>query len=104
MNETFGYTERKIRRLEAFDVRFLSKGRDIRSDKEVPIIWSQVRASAGEERVSDWISNRNPYQCMGVDVQVLMGDGAPAHGNTKLKTVRESYKKNREKSPIRYKN
>jgi hypothetical protein len=45
----------------------------------------------GKMSVTDWIKNRFEVQYRGYTCDVLMSDGSRAHGNSNLKTVRDSY-------------
>jgi hypothetical protein len=89
---TIGNVERKIRRIEHFEVRFLYlDGTDIRSDKEGLPQYPYGVAASGEINVATWKRTRFQQAYPGYDVKVLNFRKEVMQGNTKLATVRESY-------------
>ena len=93
------FTEKKIRTIEGFAVRFLhaapgkTKGRDVRSDKKKLPSYSYQRKTAGTKTVAAWIESRISKSFAGFKVDVLDGDGKKVHGKTLLSTVRDTYSK-----------
>jgi hypothetical protein len=89
---TIGNVERKIRRIEHFEVRFLYRdGTDIRSDKSgLPQYPFEVAAS-GTITVEAWKRSRFRRAFPGYDVKVLDRRRTAVPGNTRLATVRQSY-------------
>lgn len=85
--------ERKIERVERFAVRILyPNGRDIRGDQaEFQHTYNYERAASDEITVSQWKENRFRNEFQGFKVNVLLGNGRVANGNTKLANVRDSY-------------
>ena len=90
---TIGNVERKIWRIEHFEVRFLYlDGTDIRSDKgHLPQYPYEVAAGA-DTTVETWKQGRFNPTYPGYDVKVLNAHSSPVQGNTKLATVRDTYK------------
>lgn len=84
--------ERKIQRVEGFWVSLLHEnGTDMRSDKQAIPQYGFERAANGDQTVNQWIAARFSKTYPGYKVQVMMEDGTICIGNTKLKSVRESY-------------
>ena len=84
--------EKRIWDLEGFDVRLLHEdGRDVRSDLAGLPQYSYGRAAKNGMTVTAWIENRFNSVYPGFRVEVLDGNGNPAHGATKLGTLRDSY-------------
>jgi hypothetical protein len=85
--------ERKIERVERFAVRILyPDGRNIRSDqKGFQYTYNYERAVADDITVSQWKESRFQREFQGFKVEVLLGSGQVANGNTKLTNVRASY-------------
>jgi hypothetical protein len=89
---TIGNVERKIRRIEHFEVRFLYlDGTDIRSDKEGLPQYPFNVAASGDINVATWKKTRFSRAYPGYDAKVLDARKNVMTGNTKLATVRESY-------------
>ena len=89
---TVGNVERKIRRIEHFEARFLyPDGTDVRSDKEgLPQFPYEVAAS-GDITAEAWKQTRFRQAYPGYDVKVLNARHALVQGNTKLATVRDTH-------------
>ena len=84
--------ERKIRRIEGFDVRILHlRGADVRGDRTGLPQYSFRHAAAGDFTVEHWKETRFRPSFPGFEVDVLDGRGRSVQGNTKLSTVRASY-------------
>ncbi|HEY0081367.1 MAG TPA: hypothetical protein VGB61_01150 [Pyrinomonadaceae bacterium] len=85
--------ERKIERVERFAVKILyPNGRDIRGDQaEFQHTYNYERAASGDMTVSQWKETRFRNEFQGFKVDVLLGNGRAANGNTKLANVRDSY-------------
>ncbi len=85
--------ERKIVRVERFAVRILYlDGRNIRSDQaDFQHTYNYERAANDDMTVSEWKESRFQNAFQGFKVKVLLGNGQPANGNTKLGNVRDSY-------------
>ena len=86
--------ERQIKRLEGFSVRFLHPdGHDVRGDRSNMPGYDYRRMGPGSFRVSQWIARRFRPKYPGFGVEVLKADGSKAHGNTRLSSVRDTYKR-----------
>jgi hypothetical protein len=85
--------EKQIKAFEGFNVKFLHPdGRDVRGDLAgIPGYSHYRRRAAGTSTVRDWIERRFKPRYPGYDVVVFLGDGARAHGNTRLQNVLSSY-------------
>ncbi len=84
--------ERKIRRVEGFDVRILHlRGTDVRGDRTGLPQYSFRHAAAADFTVEHWKETRFRPSFPGFEVDVLDGRGRSVQGNTKLSTVRASY-------------
>lgn len=85
--------ERKIERVERFAVKILyPDGRNIRSDQsDFQHTYNYERAANADITVSQWKESRFQNAYPGFRVEVLLGNGQPANGNTKLANVRASY-------------
>jgi hypothetical protein len=84
--------ERKIRRVEGFDVRILHlHGADVRGDRTGLPQYSFRHAAADDFTVEHWKETRFRPSFPGFEVDVLDGRGRSVQGNTKLSTVRTSY-------------
>jgi hypothetical protein len=84
--------ERKIRRIEGFDVRILHlRGADVRGDRTGLPQYSFRHAAADDFTVEHWKETRFRLSFPGFEVDVLDGRGRSVQGNTKLSTVRASY-------------
>jgi hypothetical protein len=89
---TIGNVERKIRRIEHFEVRFLYlDGTDIRSDKSGLPQYPYGVAASGEITVATWKKIRFSQVYPGYDAKVLDARKNVMTGNTKLATIRDSY-------------
>ena len=84
--------ERKIKRVEGFDVRVLWPSRkDVRSDKQGLPSYSFARAANNDITVATWKIQRFRSTYPGFDVEVLDASGHAVPGNTKLSSVRATY-------------
>ncbi len=85
--------ENRIRNIEGFKVRILtSYGRDIRGDLSgIPDFYHYEKASRNDMTVETWKATRFRPLYPGFDVDVLNRRGESMQGNTKLKTVRNTY-------------
>jgi hypothetical protein len=94
---TVKHVERTIRAVEGFRVRLLysvpgrKRGKDVRGDREEIPAYTYARAARDDFTVAAWAHKRFARSYPGFDVEVLDGSGRPAHGRTKLATVRRSY-------------
>jgi len=89
---TIGNVERKIRRIEHFEARFLYlDGTDVRSDKEGLPQYPYEVAASGMMTAEAWKRGRFRRAYPGYDVKVLDRRGTAVLGNTRLSTVRDSY-------------
>jgi hypothetical protein len=89
---SIGNVERKIKRIEHFEVRFVYlDGTDIRSDKEGLPQYPYGVAASGELTVEAWKRSRFRRVFPGYEVKVVNARGETVKGNTRLATVRESY-------------
>ena len=89
---TIGNVERKIKRIEHFEVRFTYlDGTDIRSDKAGLPQYPYGVAASGELTVEAWKRSRFRRAYPGYEVKVVNARGEAVQGNTRLATVRESY-------------
>jgi hypothetical protein len=89
---TIGNVERKIRRVEHFEARFLYlDGTDVRSDKEGLPQYPYEVAASGTITIDAWKRGRFRLAFPGYDVKVLDRRGRILPGNTRLSTVRDSY-------------
>lgn len=89
---TIGNVERKIRRIEHFDVRFLYLGgTDVRSDKAGLPQYPYEVAAAADITAATWKRTRFLPAYPGYDVKVVSADGTGVQGNTRLGSVRDTY-------------
>ena len=89
---TTANVERKIRRVEDFEVRILHlRGADVRGDRSGLPQYPFRHAAPDDFTVGHWKKTRFRPTFPGFEVQVLDGRGRPVPGNTKLSTVRASY-------------
>jgi hypothetical protein len=94
---TVKHVERSIRDVEGFRVRLLytspgrKRGKDVRGDREEMPSYTFTRGARDDWTVAEWVHKRFARSYPGFDVEVLDGHGQPAHGRTKLATVRRSY-------------
>ncbi|MCX6008018.1 MAG: hypothetical protein NTZ34_12275 [Chloroflexi bacterium] len=85
--------ERRIRKIEGFRVVIKDKsGRDIRSDMAHLSNYQYSRKTRKDMTVQDWKRTKFNKQYPGYKVTVIDGPGNAVVGNTKIGTVRESYK------------
>lgn len=85
--------EKRIRNIEGFDARFMKDGKNVRGDMElVPHYENYERAAKNDITVKQWKDTRFVGKFPGFEVEVLDADGNAVNGNTKLSTVRETYK------------
>jgi hypothetical protein len=86
--------ERKIRRIEGFRVRILHlSGADVRGDRAGLPQYGYHRAAENDITVETWKTTRFRPSYPGFEVDVVDARGRSVQGNTKLGTVRGSYKK-----------
>ncbi len=89
---TVANVERKIRRVEGFNVRILHlRGTDVRGDRRGLPQYNYQRAAENEITVENWKAQRFRLSYPGFEVDVVDARGNSVQGNTKLGTVRESY-------------
>ena len=89
---TIANVERKIRRVEGFEVRILHlRGADVRGDRMGLPQYPFRHAAAEDFTVTNWKSKRFQPHFPGFQVSVLDGRKHSVQGNTKLSTVRASY-------------
>lgn len=89
---TVGNVERKIRRVEGFDVHILHlAGADVRADRQGLPQYSYHRAADNDITVETWKAHRFRPSYPGFDVEVVDARGNSVQGNTKLGTVRATY-------------
>ena len=93
--------ERKIRRIEGFVVHFRYRdGADVRGDKSGLPPYSFARGAdihvqpvpLPDITVETWKQTRFRQRYPGYEVTVVDSHNAPVRGNTRLATVRESYR------------
>ena len=93
---TVANVERRIRRVEGFDVRILHlRGSDVRGDRMGLPQYAYHRAADKDLTVETWKSTRFRPSYAGFEVDVVDRRGNSVQGNTKLGTVRETYFVNR---------
>jgi hypothetical protein len=84
--------ERKIRRVEGFEVRILHlRGADVRGDRTGLPQYGFRHKAPDDFTVEHWKGTRFRPSFPGFEVDVLDGRGRSVQGNTKLSTVRASY-------------
>ena len=89
---TIANVERKIHRVEGFDVRILHlRGADVRGDRTGLPQYHYIRAADNDITVETWKQTRFRPSFAGFEVEVLDGRGRSVQGNMKLSTVRDSY-------------
>lgn len=89
---TIANVERKIRRVEGFDVRILHLyGADVRGDRRGLPQYQFRHAADNDFTVERWKETRFRTSFPGFEVDVLDRRGHSMQGNTKLSTVRASY-------------
>ena len=85
--------ERNIEDTEGFEVNFLHPdGTDVKGHKKIQGDYSYEQKAPHRYTASNWKENRFKSNFPGFDVEVLDGEGEPVLGNTRLDTVRDSYK------------
>ena len=90
---TVANVERKIRRVEGFRARFLHlHGADVRGDRMGLPQYGYHRAAENDITVENWKATRFRPSYPGFDVDVVDRRGNSVKGNTKLSTVRETYR------------
>jgi hypothetical protein len=96
--------EKKIRRIEGFDVRLRDgRGRRLRKDKPGLPSYRYRNAAGKSLTVDTWKRKRFRKSYPGYDVDVLDRAGKPVAGNAKLSTVRTSYRQRSVRLPARRK-
>jgi hypothetical protein len=86
--------ERKIKRVEGFRARILHlSGADVRGDREGLPQYNYHRAADNDITVETWKETRFRPSFPGFEVDVVDVRGNSVQGNTKLGTVRATYKK-----------
>ena len=89
---TIANVERKIRRVEGFEVRILHlQGADVRGDRMGMPQYPFRHAADNDFRVERWKETRFRPSFPGFEIAVLDGRGRAMQGNMKLSTVRSSY-------------
>jgi hypothetical protein len=89
---TIANVERKIRRVEGFEVRILHlRGTDVRGDRMGMPQYAFRHAADSDFTVERWKETRFRVSFPGFEVDVLDGRGHSVQGNMKLSTVRASY-------------
>jgi len=89
---TIANVERKIRRVEGFEVRILHlQGADVRGDRMGMPQYPFRHAADNDFTVERWKETRFRASFPGFEIAVLDGRGRAMQGNMKLSTVRSSY-------------
>lgn len=89
-----GRVERAIRRTEGFEVRIkYLEGSDVRSDRTRMPPWPYHVAAKDEWSVATWKLRRFITRYPGFVVDVIDGKHKSVRGQTRLRTVRESYER-----------
>jgi hypothetical protein len=84
--------ERRISNIEGFNVTIRHHGHDVRSDCGMPRQYIDFDKAASQAfTVARWKHNRFRPSFPGFDVDVLDAFGNVVPGNTKLRTVRDTY-------------
>jgi hypothetical protein len=95
---TVEFTERRIKELEGFTVRFhyqgpaRTKGRDVRGDRRDVPAYRYVARAKDTMTVAEWKEIRFAKEYPGFDVEVYDADDRSVHGRTLLSTVRATYR------------
>jgi hypothetical protein len=90
-----GRVERAIRRVEGFEVRIkYLQGSDVRSDRTRMPFWPYRVAAKDAWSVATWKLERFTPRYPGFVVDVLDAKRNRVRGQTRLRTVRESYQIN----------
>ena len=85
--------ERKIKRVEGFRVRILHLSRaDVRGDRAGLPQYGYHRAAENDITVESWKTHRFRPSYPGFEVDVVDVRGNSVQGNTKLETVRDTYR------------
>lgn len=86
--------ESRIRRVEGFDVviRDPADGHNVRSDRERFPAYEFLNRAADGETVERWKMTRFDQRYLGYRCDVLDARGQRVRGNTRLRTVRKSYR------------
>ena len=86
--------ERRIKKIEGFRVRFLYEKdrKDVRGDKIVSHGYPYEHAASNDMTVEAWKKIRFRQVFPGYDVDVVDRRHTSVQGNTKLATVRHSYR------------
>jgi hypothetical protein len=85
--------ESKIRRVEGFAIAFIQNGRDVHGARDGMPPYPCVKAARGDMTANQWKVARFGQSYPGFDVEVYDGDGRLVTGQTKLTTVRGTYRK-----------
>ena len=87
-----GDVEKTIYEIEQFKVTICNAdGSNIRGDKKLHHRYPYTKKAHDSFTVNEWIEKRFNKHFEGYTVLVKMKDGSVASGQTKLKTVRDSY-------------
>jgi hypothetical protein len=95
---TVEHVERRIFEVEGFDVRLRysgpgpTRGRDVRGDRRNLPSYGYRRAARGTDTVAAWVQGRFAKQYPGFAVDVLDVHRRPVHGQTRLESVRATYR------------
>jgi hypothetical protein len=81
----------ELNQVEGFDVKVLRDGNPVDTSQHGLPGYPYDRAADGDVTVEEWRKTRFCKTYPGYDCVVLYGDGTPAHGDTKLENVRETY-------------
>lgn len=90
---TIKRVENQIANVERFGVVFTQFGRDIRGDREgiTGYAGRYEKGAPDGMTVESWKERRFRPHYPGFEAEVLLADGTPARGNTRLRSVRRSY-------------
>jgi len=83
--------EKKIFKVEHFNVQIRSNGRDANSNTRINPQYPFKRKASRNITVNRWKTNRFRFLYSGFDVAVLDVNRNECRGNTRLQAVRESY-------------
>lgn len=87
---TIKNVEKKISKIEGFNVRFMSNGKDVRGDMDIPTQYQAQKMSKNSYSVGEF-KQKLKRHFVNFDFEVLKKDGTKARGQTKLSTVRDTY-------------
>lgn len=87
---TIKNVEKKISKIEGFNVRFMSNGKDVRGDMEIPVQYQMQKMSKNSYSVGEFKQKLKKI-FVNFDFDILKRDGSKASGQTKLSTVRDTY-------------